>query len=96
LKEAVLKAMRVGLRADTRSVEAQARAVSSEAWTPVALKLRLPGAPAQAEAFVCSRGALLAAVTLLRPAGEAEPSDALRGHPALGARGKAAASVRAA
>ncbi|MGI5862006.1 MAG: 4'-phosphopantetheinyl transferase family protein [Myxococcales bacterium] len=48
LKESALKAARLGLRADTRSVQVGARGRPKAGWSEAALELQLPGAPRRA------------------------------------------------
>jgi phosphopantetheinyl transferase len=82
LKEAALKAARVGLRADTRSVEVTAPRMAAGAWTVTGIELRL-GRPIAAVGWVQRRGPHV--ISIVRVGGEPGeiPSDELRGHPAL-------------
>jgi len=86
LKEASLKAVRLGLSADTRRVEAVPRAVAAEGWGPSPVALSLPSLVAKGSAFVRDEGSYVVAVAWLGGTPKAAPSDLLRGQPVLDAR----------
>ena len=83
VKEAALKGVRLGLRADTRAVEVRPRPNRAEGWARVEVGLALAGAPERATAFVRDAGHHLLSLTLLDAGPDVEPADELRSWPAL-------------
>jgi 4'-phosphopantetheinyl transferase len=77
LKESALKALRVGLRADTRTVEVGPRSAPVNGWGSASLALRLPAAPPRGRGLVRWEGDLVSTVAwlgdasiVLRPAAD--------------------------
>jgi 4'-phosphopantetheinyl transferase len=87
LKESALKALRLGLRADTRSVQAHLRVGRSGSWDPTRVEVALIGAPERGVGFVRDEGDYLASVVWLGPGPMVAPSDRLRGGAVLAAPG---------
>jgi len=83
LKEAALKAVRLGLRADTRRVEAVPRPSVGEGWGAAGVALWLPHLQAQGSAFVRDADGFVASVAWLGNRAVEAPSDVLRGQPVL-------------
>ena len=65
LKEAALKAVRLGLRADTRRVEAGLRGVPTEGWARAAVELVLPDRRTRGQAFVRDCGDYVVSIAWL-------------------------------
>jgi 4'-phosphopantetheinyl transferase len=81
VKEAALKAVRLGLRADTREVVVRPRAWRGASWGRAEMRIDLPGAAGGA-AFVRDEGGYVASIAWLGGNSPA-PSGELRGHPVL-------------
>jgi 4'-phosphopantetheinyl transferase len=80
-KEAALKALRLGLRADTRDVDVRPRLLRQPGWGRVAVAVDLPGGRGGAT-WARDEGAYVAAIAWLD--GDCPPpSDELRGFPAI-------------
>lgn len=84
LKEAALKAVKLGLRADTRHVEVAIRSAPRAGWMRTPVELALPDLRAAGQAFVRDHGAFILSVAWLGAEGVREPTAALRGCPVLG------------
>lgn len=78
VKEAALKAVRLGLRADTRRVEARPRPVGTPGWTRATVTLELEGLPGAGTVFVQDLGEYVACLAWLG-AGEQLPEERERG-----------------
>lgn len=73
VKESVLKALKLGLRGDTRWVEAEAPPIASEALWRVPVWIRTPTRQEETEAFVCARGPFAASLVQLGAGPISEP-----------------------
>jgi 4'-phosphopantetheinyl transferase len=83
LKEAALKAIRLGLSVDTRTVQANPREHQGLGWEPASVDLGLPNLRAHGWAFVRDESDFVATIAWLGATPVDAPSDALRGYPVL-------------
>lgn len=85
LKEAALKAVRLGLTVDTRRVEVFPRAAPGPDWQGASVELALEFVRKRGCAFVRDEGPYVASVAWLGEGTQAAPSAELRGGPVLDA-----------
>lgn len=83
LKEAALKALRLGLTVDTRRVEASPRREAASGWRPASVELSLQFVRSRGHAYVRDAGGYVASVAWLGHGAMELPSAEYRGGPVL-------------
>ena len=83
LKEAALKALRLGLTVDTRRIEASPRAETASGWRPAAVDLSLQFVRSRGHAYVRDVGGYVATLAWLGATPFEAPSAEYRGGPVL-------------